>query len=259
MSDPADMTGFVEELGATWAIPKTGNVHSHAPTVLHKLERLMREGKHERHGKAVRAMLTGWRSHLRHHLDLAGKVAGLEAESNVVVSTPFDAVGPGALSVLATLSSPYSGRDFLIGDVLVPAELQPRGRFALLDFASINFASPSATASTVQYQNFGGGVTGAPATQGMDFTVFYQNKTSPHRRRHFCPWTGFVFRSDAKILIQVFNPDTVNARSYDFAWCMRSDPCAEFARNFIYHPRNERGDHMRRLNALHGAVIGLRG
>lgn len=253
-----DLSAFVEDLGATWSMPKGGTAYSHAPTVLAKLERLIREGKHERHGKAIRMMLDHWRRHLRHHLELAGRVAGLDAESNVVVSTPFDAVAPASLSVICTLGAPYSGRDFLIGDVLVPAELQPRGRFALLDFSGIDFAQPSKGATTVSYAAGGGGTTGTPAQQGMDFSILYTNKTSPHRRRHFCPWTGFVFRSDAKILIQLFNPTTID-RDYDFAWAMRSDPCAEFARNFIYHPRHERHEHMRKLNALHSAIIGLRG
>jgi hypothetical protein len=253
-----DLSAFVEDLGATWAIPKGGAAYSHAPTVLHKLERLMREGRHERHGRSIQRMLDHWRRHLRHHLELAGRVAGLDAESNVVVSTPFDFVAAAAQSVTCTLGAPYSGRDFLIGDVLVPAELQPRGRFTLLDFAGIDFSGPSKAATTVAYA-VGPGATGTPAQQGMGFSELYSNKTSPHRRRHFCPWTGFVFRSDAKILIAVYNPDTANPRSYDFDWMMRSDPCAEFARNFIYHPRHERSEHMRKLNSLHAAIIGLRG
>lgn len=255
----ADLGAVLQDMDSLGNVPATDSgVHSYAPVVIAKIRELLRHGgrhSNTRHFRSINRLLQGWHDLLMRHVDLVRERQLWHEESNVVVCTPWDSLASGATSSVATISAPYSGIRFMLCDILVPAELNPRGRLTQFNFAGIDFATPSVSTATVTYST-AAGVLGTPTVQGMDLTVFYQNKTAPTGRRGFRPWTGWIFDAAARIVTQIHNPDPAFARSYDLAWLMRSSPCAEtYDRDMAYHRSYEGFDSI--ADMIHGAVIGL--
>lgn len=250
---------LADDLGA---IIPSDRVRTYAPVLLEKIGALrrLRSPRVGLGGRALDRVLHNFEQAIRRNVDLEAELEMWNETTNVVVSTPMDNVPPATTSCVCTWGAPYSGKDYLVLDCLVPAELTPAGRLVDLSFSSLNFALPSTQISTVQYSS-APGVLGAPLQGGMDLVVFYQNKTSPHGRRHFVPWVGWVFDASAKNTFSIYNPDPVTARSYQISWLCRSSPCAEeFDRTMAFsrHRPSTRGkDFGAVMNAIHSAVIGL--
>lgn len=240
--------------------PSDAGIHAYAPGVMMKIRDLLSHGgRHSQtpHFRSINRLLRGWHDLLGRHVDLIREKQLWHEESNVVVSSPWDNLAAATQSSVATIGAPYSGVRFMLLDILVPAELTPRGRMTNFTFAGINFAQPSTNTTTLQYST-AAGVQGTPASLGMDLTVFYSNKTAPIGRRGFRPWTGWIFDPSAKIEVSIFNPDPAFAKSYDLAWLMRSSPCAEhYAKDAAYHYATHGDGFAEIADQIHGAVIGL--
>ncbi len=245
------------------AVPTSDSgVHAYAPAVMLKIRDMLgTQGRHRfsgtRHFRSINKLLQNWHDLLGRHVDLVRERQVWHEESNVVVSTPWDALAAATSSSTVEVGAPYSGIRFMLLDILVPAELNPRGRLTSFTFAGINFAQPSTSSTTVGYST-AAGVLGTPAVLGMDLTVFYQNKTAPIGRRGFRPWTGWIFDPSAKINVQIHNPDPALARSYDLAWLMRSSPCNEtFDPQKAMHNYTGGESFQTLADQIHGAVIGI--
>jgi hypothetical protein len=145
----------------------------------------------------------------------------------------------------------------MICDVLMPAELTNFGGFTTLQFAGIDFATPSTSANVVTYNNTAGTL-GVPLQGRMGFTAFYTNKTMPSHHRRFCPWTGWIFDPAAKITFAIYNP-TAFAQSYSIDWLMRSNPCTEAyhegGRDMAYHLQSHDARHL--FDMMHHFTSGM--
>lgn len=258
-----DLEHVLQDTDSLGAVPGTDSgVHAYAPGVMMKIRDLLQAGASHRfsgtrHFRSINKLLQNWHDLLGRHVDLVRERQVWHEESNVIVSTPWDALAAATSSSVCEVGAPYSGIRFMLLDILVPAELNPRGRLREFTFAGINFANPSTTSSTVSYST-AGGVLGTPLVLGMDLTVFYQNKTAPIGRRGFRPWTGWIFDPSAKINVQIYNPDPALAKSYDLAWLMRSSPCNEtFDPTRAMHAYTGGESFQTMADQIHGAVIGI--
>jgi hypothetical protein len=247
------LDGVMDDLGE---ISRT-----HAPSLLGKMESLMHHGfgphipNHHQH--SLHNMLERFHAVVERSLHLERELAAMQDTSNVVVSTPIDNLAAATTSANCTFGAPYSGIEFMICEMLMPAELTNFGGFGSLQFAGIDFATPSTSANVVTYDQVAG-VLGAPLTKRMGFSVFYTNKTMPSHHRRFCPWTGWIFDPSAKITFNVFNP-TAFAQSYSIDWLMRSNPCTEAyqegSRDMAYHLQSHDAQHS--FDMMHHFVLGM--
>jgi hypothetical protein len=236
--------------------------------LLAKIEQL-RERGHRTHWGGMPTHLgehIGHIVHKFHHLvnrniQLERELEVLSMSSNVIVSTPIDNLAAATTSGLVTFGAPYSGIDFAITAMLLPAELTPPGRFSTLQFMGIDFATPSTSGIVVQYAA-PSGTLGTPVVQGMGLSSFYTNLTAPRGHRVFEPWVGWMFDASAKVSFTVYNPSATLSATYLIDWMMRSSPCPQPGVS-VFNPSMVRG-HVQYhegvpelFNAIHHAVIGM--
>jgi hypothetical protein len=213
--------------------------HTHAPTLLAKLEHMLEQGGRHGYGHIgtassrlsshIDAMIARFASVVRRNIHLERELAIMNQSSNVVLSTPIDNLNALTNSTVVTFGAPYSGVDFMICAALLPAELTPAGRFSTLNFMGIDFASNSINAANVQYAVNTPGTLGQPLQQGMGLSSFYTNLTAPKGPRTFEPWVGWYFDASAKITFSIYNPSTSAPATYLLDWLMRASPCPQVA------------------------------
>lgn len=262
-----DLSTALDDLGAWEHVPDDHHlIRSYEPSVRAKLDHMLRVHG-ERYGHQTRRLLQAWYDLLRRHANLAREARAWRAACNVIATVSWDALAASSTSSTATLNTPYSGVDFVLLDMLVPSNTQPRGRFVKLQFASIDFAQPSQTA--VVYST-AAGTSGTPVQQGLDFSAFLHDKTAPDGSRKFTAWTGWAFAASAQIFLAVYNPDATYSKGYDISFLMRSSPCEyNWDTTFAKHWAREGGyefpdqdgymtsewGHV--VDRIHGAVLGI--
>lgn len=251
------------DLMTTFPGDDVGNVRTHGPILLAKLADLEHHGigSHvpHHHHRSIGHLIRRFHALVARNLDLQREIDIMAEGSNVIVSTPIDNLAANTTSTQVTLGAPYSGVDFMLCDILLPAELTPAGRFASLVFCGIDFATPSINAATVQYANGTPGTLGTPNTQGMGLSAFYTNKTMPTGSRRFAPWTGWYFDASAKITFTLYNPSLTLPASYFPDWLMRSSPCPVEGTTVFSHARGHARFHEIDdvMDAIHGFTIGM--
>ncbi len=257
------LRGVLEDFDLMTAVPgdDMGNIRTSAPILLAKLDDLGNSGFGHHipahHHRSMRHLISRFHSLVARNLDMQREIDLINEGSNVIVSTPIDNLAANTLSTQCTWGAPYSGKAFMLCDILIPAELTPAGRFGSLVFAGIDFATPSVNAATVSYIA-PAGTLGAPGTQGMGLSFAYTNKTAPSGRRNFSPWTGWYFDPSAKITFTIFNPSLTLPASYFPDWLCRSSPCPDETttfRNVRGHVRHHQMDHL--MDVIHGWTIGM--
>ncbi len=251
-----DMVGMVGD----------GSAYPWAPMVHHRLgQHLQHHQHHPSHpmGGVVHLLLQRLHAVLGRHRHLEEERRLWHAKCNVIESPYWLSLAANTQSSIATVRAPYSGVNYMILDVLMPANLTPFGFWTTINFAGINFATPG---NGITYST-AAGVQGTPTTlPGMGFTDFLEDKTSPEGCRGWNPWTGWILSSDAVSTWAWFNPDTINARSLIVDILMRSSPCETTtwatANSGGWHayPTFDHGmEGIHALNLMYGGVLGLSG
>jgi len=256
-----DLGKVLQDFGGLGMVPAPdAGAHMYSPLVLERLGHIVHHphlGRHAQspHFRAIHNMLQHLYGLMHRNVQLQREKALWHEKANVVESVQWTAVGAATLSSTATIRAPYSGVNYMILDMLMPAELTPLGWFTQMTFAGINFAQPSLSSVTYGPP----GASGTPAQQGMGFSVFYTNKTCPEGSRGWSPWTGWILSSDAVILLQWFNPDALLARSLDVDFLMRSSPCGALFQQAIPHAWHVSQGYHHVVDQIYGAVLGLSG
>jgi hypothetical protein len=217
-----DLGKVMDDLGAWEHVPEDRSfVRSYEPAVRAKLEYMLQHhGDH--YGHQTQRLLHAWYDLLRKHANLRREANAWRAACNTITSVAWDAIPAAGTSSTATLNAPWSGVDYVLLDMLVPANTQARFRFVKLAFASIDFSQNSI--SSVTYST-AGGTSGTPLQQGLDATAFLHDKTAPDGTRKFTAWTGWAFAASAQIFVAVYNPDSTYPKGVDIAFLLRSSPC----------------------------------
>lgn len=255
-SDLGSVLADYESVGYTG----DGSAHIWSPVAMERLGQLVNHpqiGRHhgDRHFHAIHNMLAHLYQLMRHNVDLKREKALWHEKANVVESVQWTAVPLATLSSTATVKAPYSGVNFMILDMIMPAELTPLGWWTQMTFAGINFAQPSLTSVTYGLPGTGG----TPAQQGMGFSWSYTNKTAPDGSRGWSPWTGWILSSDAQVFLQWFNPDANFARSLTLEFLMRSSPCGALFQQNLPHAWHVSQGFSHTVDQIYGAVLGLTG
>lgn len=251
----ADLGSVVKDLDAVGMVGD-GSGHPYGPMVLHKLGSVLRHHHdHGQHHSAVTRMLHHLYSVMAHNEHLKRQHRLWHGASNVISSVQWVNLAANTSSSTATLQSPYSGVNYMILDILCDSIVMPPGWFVNLSFAGINFAQPATNRVTYGTP----GASGTPATPGMGWSAFLQDKTFPDGRRYWNPWVGWILSSDAVSTWQIYNADQAFPRTFCFDVLMRSSPCQDdynTNKRFAWHD-SELGNHA--LDLMFAAVHGLGG
>lgn len=260
-----DLGSLVQDLDSVGFI-SNGSAHPWAPMVMHRLGQYLQHGGHRSHphgrlGRTVRQLLQHLHTVMMRHVDLEREKKLWHAKCNVVQTMYWQSVAANTASTTATMRAPYSGVNYMILDILMPAPLTPFGFWSNISFAGINFAQPG---SAITYAAPGASGTQGAVLGGMGFTCLYHDKTAPEGCRGFNPWTGWILSSDAISTWQWFNASTLNPASVICDVLMRSSPCEvdwsmnQGGRIAGWHaPSQPWGSHA--LDMMYAGVLGLTG
>ncbi|WP_156041383.1 hypothetical protein [Chondromyces apiculatus] len=140
----------------------------------------------------------------------------------------FDAVAPGSVSAVATISSPHDQPWRMVA--IVANDSQCDG----MRVTSLKFGNTEHVPACVAY------VGGTPTQPGVDLSIFSGKLHRAILPSHqFRPWglgRGGWIRPDGKIYLQLFNP-SATAKSANLIVLVQSSPCGEkatYGKDFMY-------------------------